>query len=210
MYKMHYFTEPDLNIAIEFMRAHPFVTLIGSHHNTPVATQVPVLVEKQNNTVVVRGHIMRKTDHHLALQDNPQTLMLFQGPHCYVSASWYSERGHGSTWNYMTVHARGTVQFMDEAGTLQLIKDLTHKYEDHQKQPQQVAQMDMDGYVRPMLSAIAGFEIEITEMHPIFKLSQNRDDESFKNIVAELEETEEYNSRAIAHEMRIRRPKLFE
>lgn len=210
MYKMHYFTEPDINIAIEFMRAHSFVTLIGSLNNKPVATQVPVLVEQRNDKIILRGHIMCKTDHHEALLHHPEPLVLFQGPHCYVSASWYSERGHGSTWNYMTIHARGPLRFMDGDGTLQLIKDLTHKYEDNQELPETVEKMDMERYVRPMLSAIAGFEVEITDMFPIFKLSQNRDDDSFKNIVAQLEATEDYNSISIAQEMKARRSKLFE
>ena len=104
MYKMPEFTEKDTQAVIEFMHNHPFVMLTGCNNNIPVATQVPVLMEEQEDgAIVLRGHIMRKTDHHLAFEQNPKGLVLLNGPGCYVSASWYGERGIGSTWNYMTV-----------------------------------------------------------------------------------------------------------
>lgn len=205
MYKMSYFTEADRNTVISFMKEHPFVTLIGNNGNIPVATQIPVLLHEEDGKIILRGHIMRKTDHHIAFTQNPEALVLFQGPHCYVSASWYTERGHGSTWNYMTVHARGEIRFMDDAFTLQLLKDLTHTYEDSQKQPELVEHMSEEQYVLPAIKAIAGFEIKVSSLYPIFKLSQNRDAESRQNIIRELRERGDHNSMEIAREIEQRR-----
>ncbi len=205
MYKMSYFTEADRNTVISFMKEHPFVTLIGNNGNIPVATQIPVLLHEEDGEIILRGHIMRKTDHHIAFTQNPEALVLFQGAHCYVSASWYTERGHGSTWNYMTVHARGEIRFMDDAFTLQLLKDLTHTYEDSQKQPELVEHMSEEQYVLPAIKAIAGFEIRVSSLYPIFKLSQNRDAESRQNIIRELRERGDHNSMEIAREIEQRR-----
>lgn len=205
MYKMSYFTEADRNTVISFMKEHPFVTLIGNNGNIPVATQIPVLLHEEDGEIILRGHIMRKTDHHIAFTQNPEALVLFQGAHCYVSASWYTERGHGSSWNYMTVHARGEIRFMDDAFTLQLLKDLTHTYEDSQKHPELVEHMSEEQYVLPALKAIAGFEIKVSSLYPIFKLSQNRDAESRQNIIRELRERGDHNSMEIAREIEQRR-----
>lgn len=205
MYKMPEFTENDQQAVIDFIYQHPFIVLTGCHNNIPVATQVPVLIHEQDGKIVLRGHIMRKTDHHLAFEANPQVLVLFTGPQCYVSASWYSQRNIGSTWNYMTVHGRGTIQYKDEAHCLQLLTDLTHKYEDTQQKPELLEYMSMEGYVKPMMKAIVSFEIVLESITPIFKLSQNRDDESHARIVEELKNRGDYNSMEIANEMLKRR-----
>ncbi len=205
MYKMPEFTENDQKAVRDFIYQHPFVVLSGCHDNTPVATQVPVLIHEQEDKYILRGHIMRKTDHHLAFGANPQVLVLFTGPQCYVSASWYSQRNIGSTWNYMTVHGRGTIQYKDEAHCLQLLTDLTHQYEDQQQNPELLEYMSMEDYVKPMMKAIVSFEIVLESITPIFKLSQNRDDESHGRIVEELKKRGDYNSLEIAKEMLKRR-----
>lgn len=207
MYKMPHFTEQDHAAVVAFMKAHPFVTLVATANDIPVATQIPVLINEADGRLVLRGHIMRKTDHHFAIEKNPNALILFTGPHCYVSASWYTERGHGSTWNYMTVHAKGQVRLMDDAFTLQLLTDLTHKYEDTQANPELLEHMSMEHYVQPLLKAIVGFEMEVTSLYPIFKLSQNRDAESHANIIARLRDRGDCGSMEIAKEMEKRKVK---
>lgn len=208
MYKMPEFTEKDMDAVFAFMQAHPFVTLIGSAGERSAATQVPVLLSRTEQGIIARGHIMRNTGHHKAFGQNDEALLLFTGPHCYVSASWYSQRHIGSTWNYMTVQARGQLVFQNEAETLRLITDLTHAYEDKQAQPEVVEHMP-DSYVQPMLKAIVAFEVVLTDIQATFKLSQNRDDESYRNIVNMLWTGEDLQGRIVAKEMIVRRPELF-
>ncbi len=198
------FTEKDRAAIIEFMHKHEFVVITGNQNGRSVATQVPVMVEETTEGIVLRGHIMRKTDHHLAFEQNPEVLVLFTGPHCYVSASWYAERHIGSTWNYMTVHARGTMRFLDHEGTHQIIKDLTDKYEHTQHTPELVENMPPD-YVHNMVKAIAGFEILVTQTDAIFKLSQNRSPESYQNIITRLKASGDHGSMEIAKELEDRR-----
>ena len=207
MYKMPEFTEKDSAEILAFMKAHPFVPLIASANSRPVATQVPVLIEEREGKILLRAHIMRKTDHHLAIEQNPEVLVLFQGAHCYVSSSWYTEK-MGATWNYQTVHVRGTVKWLDEAGTVNAVRDLMNKYESGQEQPLFVEHLP-DGYVSHMVKAIVGFEMEVTDTFAIFKLSQNRDDESYKNIVKHLQATNDADAHKVANELMRRRPILF-
>ena len=201
------FTEKDDAEILAFMKAHPFATLIAHDGEKNVATQVPVLIEERDGKVLLRAHIMRKTDHHLALEKNPDALVLFTGAHCYVSSSWYTEK-MGATWNYQTVHARGTVKWEDEAGTIKAVKDLMEKYESGQDNPLFIEQLP-EGYVQHMAKAIVGFEMEVTDTFAIFKLSQNRDDESYKNIVKHLLETDDTDAHKVAREMMRRRTLLF-
>lgn len=208
MYNMPYFKEKDRTTILRFMKNNAFVTLIGSDGERSVATQVPVIVSEGENGISVRGHIMRKTDHHRAFEKNNQVLVMFQGPQCYISASWYMDRGHGSTWNYMTVHLRGNMRMMEETETIQLLTDLTHLYEGPQEKPELVENLDRD-YIVANVKAIAGFEIIADSIDAIFKLSQNRDDETYINIVNKLKQSDECGAQKIAEEMIIRRAALF-
>jgi transcriptional regulator len=207
MYKMPHFTEQDGAEVLAFMKSHPFVTLIACDGNKPVATQVPVLIDEREGKIFLRAHIMRKTDHHLAIEKNPEVLVLFQGPHCYVSSSWYTEK-QGATWNYQTVHVRGKIELLDDAATHQILKELTEKYEQDQQRPLLIEQLP-EGYVPAHIKAIAGFELEAGDIYPIFKLSQNRDDESYKNIVRHLADSGDSDARKIAEELKRRRGHLF-
>ncbi len=199
MYKFYHYTEKDKQKVIDFMKenAFAFITGIGNHY--PVATQIPLAVKLIDGKILLEGHMMRKTDHHLAFEKNENVLVLFSGPHCYVSASWYTERGIGSTWNYMTVHAKGKISFKDEEGTRDAVKALSDKYEG-------TVSADSFGhlpkeYIDHMVKAIVGFSIEVEELDNVFKLSQNRDEASQKNIIEQLIKRGDYNSRMIAEEM---------
>lgn len=187
------------------MEQHPFATLIGSKDEKSVATQVPLLIRQNGDqSLSLRGHMMRHTDHHLAFEYNPEVLVLFTGPNCYVSASWYEERGSGSTWNYVTVHVRGYLRFSDEMQTIQLLSDLTRKFEMEQERPQMLEDLS-EHYVMNAVKAISGFEIEVKEIYPVFKLSQNQNDESYKNIIDHLQRSTRCGDKEIAQMMVARR-----
>jgi transcriptional regulator len=108
----------------------------------------------------------------------------------------------------MSVQARGAVRMMDSEETLALITALTHQYEDEQLLPEMVEKMS-DDYIKANLAAIAGFEIAVSQLDATFKLNQNKDDESFRNVVAQLMASEDFNSITIAGEMMRLRPHLF-
>jgi transcriptional regulator len=210
MYSLPYFKTTDHAEMVAFMKAHPFATLCGSYANgLPVATHLPVLITHDGDDILLTGHIMRKTDHHLAFGENPEGLVIFHGPHVYVSASWYSDKQQGSTWNYMTVHARGKVEFRDTAHLYKVLEDLTAHFENDQNSPSLMKHLS-DDYVSRMSKAIVSFEIRIESLDNVFKLSQNRDRESFISIIEKLESADDSDAKKIAGEMKQRFASLYE
>ena len=129
MYKLPYFTETDEEKVFEFMQKNTFSLITGIYKDFPVATHVPLEVKRKNGKIIFTGHIMKGTDHHKAFLENENVLVIFSGPHCYVSASWYVKKNVASTWNYMDVHAKGKIRFTDEEETKKIIEDITNKYE---------------------------------------------------------------------------------
>src|SRR5262245_50561765 len=106
MYNLPHFKEKNQEIVIEFMKQHPFAMLIGSANDKSYATQISMLLDERDGKMILLGHMMRKQDHQLAFEKNPAVLVVFTGPHTYVSATWYSNPHQASTWNYMSVQAR--------------------------------------------------------------------------------------------------------
>lgn len=209
MYNFSYFKEKDKQRILEFMEAHPFAFLTGSYlSGAQVATQIPILWEERNGELYLQGHIMRNTDHHKALMENPQALLVFTGPNCYVSASWYTNPQIGSTWNYMSVHVGGTLQFMSNAELIQFMRKLTLKFEKGNTESQTIYDNLPDQFLSKMMPAIVGFEIKAEKIDNVFKLSQNRDEQSYMHIISKLEE-QGGNSMLIAEEMKKRKAELF-
>jgi len=208
MYNLPYFKEADKETVIKFMREHPFAFLIGcNEENKPVATQVPVFIDEKEEGLFLTGHFMRNTDHHKAFSHNPNVLTVFSGPHTYVSASWYQNQQSASTWNYMSVHARGMLRFLDETALLEVLKRTTSHFENDPDSPSLVEKMPAD-YVNKMIKSIIAFEVEVTSMDNVFKLSQNRDKESYHNIIQKLED-QGGDAKFIASEMNKRKSQLF-
>lgn len=208
MYNIPYFKETDREGMLRFMRQHPFALLTGCADNRPVATQVPLLVTEREGRLYLQGHFMRQTDHHKAFGANPQALCVFTGAHTYVSASWYNQPQTASTWNYMTLHARGRLQFLDEAGLLQVLSQTTALFENNPRSPAAFEKLPAD-YINRLKGAIVAFEVAVEELDHIVKLSQNRDRESYENIIRHLSAGTP-DARVIAREMQDRLPKLFE
>lgn len=209
MYHFSYFKEENQKIIFDFMEQYPFALLTGSFlSGQQVATQIPVLVENRDGTLVFQGHIMRNTDHHKAFIENPNALLVFTGPNAYVSASWYSNPQIGSTWNYMSVQVSGQLNFMSPEDLIQFMKKLTLKFEDENTASLTIYDNLPEPFLHKMMPAIVGFEIKADVVGNVFKLSQNRDETSYTNIISRLE-ARGGNSALIADEMKIRQAALF-
>ncbi|HEY6505407.1 MAG TPA: FMN-binding negative transcriptional regulator [Chitinophagaceae bacterium] len=209
MYSLPYYKEKDAEVVKQFMRDHPFAFLSGSNAgNMPVATQVPVFIDEKDGKLFLTGHIMRNTDHHKAFLENPNVLAVFTGPHTYVSATWYDNPSQASTWNYMNVHAKGIIRFGDEAALISILKRLTLHYESNNTQSSTVFDNLAEGYRNPLMKAIAAFEVEVTEMDHVFKLSQDRDEKSYDNIIERLKK-QGGDGKEIAELMEKRKSKVF-
>lgn len=186
MYDISYFKAKEHQAVLDFMLANPFVTICGVDQNgLPIAAQIPVLIKQSNESIIISGHLMRKQDHTNAFENNPNALVIFSAPSAFVSASWYTSPGQASTWNYQTVHAIGKMEMKDEQHLYDLLVELTEQFESDPNAPSQVKNLD-PMYMHQNMKAIVSFEIKITALKHVFKLSQNRDEASHQNIQNEL------------------------
>jgi transcriptional regulator len=209
MYDLPYHKEEDEQVIREFVGKYPFAFLTGCDaHNKPVATQVPVFIEESNGRKILRGHIMRNTDHHKAFLHNENVLVVFTGKHTYVSATWYSNPYLASTWNYMSVHVKGTIHFLGDDGLEDVLRKTTLHFENYNEASSTVFDNLPTEFKHRVMNAIVAFEIEIKEMENVFKLSQDRDEKSYHNIIAKLKEQDE-DGQVIAEEMEKRTSQLF-
>lgn len=186
MYDISYFKASNHQEILDFMQAHPFVTICGVDTNgLPVATHIPVLIKIEQDKIIISGHVMRKQDHSIAFESNKNVLVIFSAPSAFVSASWYTTKNMGSTWNYQTVHARGALEMKDEAHLRKLLTDLTLYFEKDPESPTQVKNLSEE-YMQQNMKAIYSFDMVVKDLQHVFKLSQNRDEASHVNIQAEL------------------------
>lgn len=209
MYDLPYFKEQDATVVLQFVKENPFAFLCGCDAgNKPVATQVPVFIDEKEGKLFLSGHIMKNTDHHKAFLQNPDVLAVFTGAHTYVSASWYTDKKQGSTWNYMSVHAKGELRFLNEQALLDVLKRTTSHFENDPHSGANFEDLPAE-YVQRMIKAIVAFEIEVKQIDNVFKLSQNRDRQSYHTIIGKLED-QGGDGKKIAGEMKKRTSKLFD
>jgi len=209
MYDLPYFKEENQEVVLQFMREHPFVFLTGvDEESKPVATQVPVFIDEKAGKLFLTGHIMRNTDHHKAFEQNANVLAVFTSPHVYVSGTWYNDPHQASTWNYMSVHVKGNIRFGNGDDLVAILKRLTLHYENNNTASTTIFDNLPSEYTGRLMKAIVAFEVEITSVENVFKLSQNRDEKSFRNIMEKLNE-QGTDARFIAEEMKKRQQQLF-
>ncbi len=209
MYDLPQYKESDPEVIRQFIAANPFAFLTGcDENNHPVLTQVPVFLEEENGKQFLRGHIMKNTDHHKAFIHNPNVLVVFTGPHCYVSGTWYSDPHTASTWNYISVHAMGHIRFLDQQGLMEILRKTTLHFEGYNKESTTIFDNLSKEYTHKLMPAISGFEIEVSSLENVYKLSQNRDQKSYASIKEKLKQAGG-DATIIANEMEKRTSQLF-
>jgi len=179
MFQPQIFRENRPEIMWELMNAHPFATIISAVAGALTADHVPlVLHSKESEYGALRGHIARSNPLFCETKGPLEVLTIFQGPQSYVTPSWYaSKQEHGKvvpTWNYVVVHARGTLQFTQETHwLLQHLNDLTAQHESYRSEPWKVSDAP-DDFIARQLKGLVGFEIKIKDLQGTWKVSQNK------------------------------------
>jgi transcriptional regulator len=182
------------------MRANPFAILISSTEDGPYATHLPVVIRETEDQVVIRGHVAKANPHWRYLEQQPSCMMIFHGPHAYVSTSNYTARENVPTWNYGAVHVYGTARVFASAEDLQgVLHELIGTFE-----AAYGAQWESlsDAYRERMLSHIVGFEIAVSRIEAKLKLSQNRTKEEQQNVIESLSKADDSTVSGTARLMR--------
>lgn len=195
--------EPEI---VDFIRKNAFATLISQVDGKPWATHLPfVLGKSKSGEPVLSGHLAKANQQWKSISENEDVLVIFQGPHAYISSSWYNHE-NVPTWNYLAVHVSGKIRLIEGEELMDHLRSLTDIYEEGRPNRVRVETMN-ETYVARQLSALVGFEIKIEEVKASAKLSQNRDDVNYHHIVEKLEESEFPLDKGVASEMKKRRPK---
>ncbi|MCH8105000.1 MAG: FMN-binding negative transcriptional regulator [Proteobacteria bacterium] len=177
MYIPTHFEITDADEIYSFIEANAFGQLISTVEGRLYSTHIPFLLSPGHKQLL--GHLAKENPQWKDI-DGQEVLITLQGPHAYISPSWYSSPGV-PTWNYQAVHVYGTCHAFNDASRLkQLVESLTAKYESTFDQPWQ------PDYQASMLKAIVGIEIEISELQCKYKLSQNRSSQDRSRVTKAL------------------------
>ncbi|PFB25912.1 transcriptional regulator [Bacillus cereus] len=198
MYIPKYFAIQDEEMKYEIIEQNSFATLFSQHNGEPYATHLPLLLNRE--TLTLHGHFARPNEQWKD-SGNQHVLAIFQGPHSYISPSWYETNNAVPTWNYVAVHVYGELEIVeDEQELLNSLQDLVHKYEDPQS-TYSLNEVDSN-YMAGLSKGIVGFKIKISKIEGKAKLSQNHSVARRKLVVEELEKVGSEGSRGIAELMK--------
>ena len=183
-----------------FLRENSFGILINQTNGKMWATHIPLeLGINKDGKTILEGHISKENPQWKGFAENDQILAVFSGPHSYISPSWYDHE-NVPTWNYIAVHVYGKIKIIEGDEVIESLKKLVDKYEQNSQNPVRIE--DLSEKTMMQSRGIVAFEIEIEEIQAQQKMSQNRDDKNYQNIISELEKTNKNQSIAVANEMK--------
>jgi transcriptional regulator len=197
------YREEDKSKILEFIRHNDFAVLVTHDGEKPVASHLLVEVLEEGEALYVNGHMSRANSQWKTFEMNPEILVIFHGPHTYISPTWYNHV-NVPTWNYQSIHVYGKPRLItnyDEAYSI--LKRLVDRYESKGRYKLETLPQD---FVEKEIRGIMAFQIEVTRVEANYKLSQNRKDEDHANIINRLEERTDDLSHAVAEAMRQQRP----
>lgn len=184
----------------QFIHQNGFAILVNQTNGKLWATHIPLVLDaNKNGKKVLVGHVSKLNPQAESFTTDAEVLAIFSGAHSYISSSWYDHE-NVPTWNYLAVHVYGKVTIYNHEQAVDSLKKLVDKYEAKSEKPVRVENLS-EKTMREARGIIA-FEIEITSIEAQKKLSQNRDDKNYHNIISELEKTNDNQSVAIANEMK--------
>ena len=188
MYSPPYNQVEDRAERVAFMRSNSFCLLVTGAGGELAASHLPCLVEERGEKLALVMHMARANPQWQSFFDD-EALVVFSGPHAYVSPRWYERAPAVPTWNYAAVHAYGVPRVIEE------------REAKHASQRRLVAELDPQwlpafdalprAYIDQMLNGIVNFELEVTRLETRWKLSQNRGRREQELIVARLEDAGE-------------------
>ncbi len=203
MYIPKKFKVTNVNEIRDFIQENSFGTIVTTEQGKPIATHLPLLLNKKGDNYYITGHMAYANPQWKTFEgENENVLVMFQGPHAYISSSWY-EHENVPTWNYQAVHVYGTASIMNEQELEADLIGLLQKYELHRTNA--ILWENLSAQTKKQIKGIVGFKIKIKEVQAAYKLSQNRNEEDYHNIIEKLSAEADINSKALADVMKNRK-----
>lgn len=204
MYIPRRYEEKDKEQLFAFIRENSFAILVSIKDGIPIGSHIPLLLEKNEEGMsVLVGHISKGNEQKQTLQEGTTVLAIFSGPHSYISPTWYTQL-NVPTWNYIAVHVYGKIRIMEGQQLWQALSRLVDYFEQSRPCPLKMEEIP-EKILHEDFRGIVGFEIQIETMQAAYKLSQNRDAESYDQVIRQLEQASDENARKVAEEMKKRK-----
>jgi transcriptional regulator len=199
MYIHKLYREENREKILEFLRQNEFATLVAFDGEKPVAGHLLMEIAEDGENLFVNGHMSKANSLWKTFEKNSEVLVIFQGPHTYISPTWYNHV-NVPTWNYQSVHVYGKPRLITEHHEAYgLLKRLIDRHEADSHYRLETLPQD---FVLKEMKGIVAFQIEVTRMEANYKLSQNRDEENYRSVVSHLEERKDELSQGVAEAMR--------
>jgi transcriptional regulator len=194
------FAETDRGKLHDFIESHSFGLLVSTEDGIPRATHLPLLLQCDAGPHgSLLGHVARANPQWRGL-DGQQVLVVFSGPHAYVSPTWYESENVVPTWNYVAVHAYGTVRLVEDPEALtRILTAMVARYEGSLPKPWSFD--PGSAYVQKQVRAVVGFRIEISRLEGKWKLNQNHPEERRDRVMRVLAQSKDHDAREIARLM---------
>ncbi|MCY8973107.1 FMN-binding negative transcriptional regulator [Bacillus atrophaeus] len=199
MYIPKYYKVTNVDEIWDFVQNNSFGTIVTTAQGKPIATHLPLQLMKEGGTYYITGHIAYGNPQWRTFETCEDVLVMFQGPHAYISSSWY-EKENVPTWNYQAVHLYGTASILNEEELKHDLTMLLQKYEKHRKNPILWDKLSPQ-LLESQLKGIVGFKIKVGEIQASYKLSQNRNETDYMNIIDQLRKKGDPNSKQMAELM---------
>jgi transcriptional regulator len=206
MYLPAHFEENRRDVLDALIAAQPFGTIVTHGPNGLDANHIPFEFEPANGPFgTLRAHVARANPLWKEAATSPETLVIFQGPHAYISPTWYPSKAETHkavpTWNYIVVHAHGRIIVHDDENYVRgVVARLTRKMEAGESAPWKMGDAPAD-YLTQMLGAIVGLEIQVTKLVGKWKLNQNRTEADIRGAAGALGERQTDDQRAVSEAM---------
>ncbi|MBS1906411.1 MAG: FMN-binding negative transcriptional regulator [Actinobacteria bacterium] len=195
------FAMTDVAELRRIIAANPWATLVGRDADGMTASHYAVLLDPDRDDLTIVAHVGRPDDIVLGL-GTQELMVIFQGPHGYISPGWYGDVAAVPTWNYVAVHLSGTPELLDTAENLRVLDHLVDHFERRRADPRGMWTPPNDeGFVRRMEAGTIGFRLTPTRVTAKRKLSQNKPDDVIENVILELQGDGAYANPALAAEM---------
>lgn len=199
MYIPNHFRNTDAVEMILFMRAHPFALIVNNGALVPQATHLPFACDERDGRLFLLSHFARGNPQWQSLKEGSEALVIFQGPHAYISPAHYEHRQNVPTWNFVAVHARGMIRLLhEEKHARTVLEKMIAAYE-----PAYREQFDgLSGdYISGMIKGIVAFELDVLQLEGKYKLSQNKTEREQQNIIDSLGQSDDGAARETAQYM---------
>ena len=199
MYIPEFNREEDRATILAFMRANPFAILVSNVEGVPFATHLPLLIDEKGDQIVVQGHMAKANAHWKSMKESEESLIIFHGPHAYISPSLYENRESVPTWNYAAVHVYGEpTLFTDEESLRATLHRMIDTFESsYMTQWSELS----EEYQSRMMKHIVGFNIKVKRLEGKFKLSQNRTKGEQAQVIQSLNQSQDSNISGVAQLM---------